>query len=91
MKIPEKLRPIQFQYEHPSENVFITERSLGKYTIDTRGRNSGIILDRQLNEVYEPSPSSRTDVFIESTRFTLEEAALAVEAYISKIDKKSYK
>jgi hypothetical protein len=60
-------------------------------TIEKRGYNSwcvsvfGSVLDRELNRHYEPMPSSRTDEFIEMTRFSLDEAFNIANDYCEKM------
>ncbi len=76
------LEPTQFKYkDHP---IYVVERDKNKYAISLDSPNSGAILDKNLNEVWEPSPSNRTEEFKNNTRFTLKEAEDPIISYINK-------
>lgn len=67
---------VKFQVE---EDITIEKRGSSTWAVVVFG---GTVLDRDMNRHYEPMPSSRTQEFIDATRFSLEEAFEIAETYI---------
>ena len=64
---------------HISEDVYLEKRGEGIWCVRVFG---GTVVDRDLNRHYEPMPSNRSEEFISSTRFTLDEAFQIANRYI---------
>ena len=65
-----------------SEDINIEKRGETKWCVKYFGNS---VVNRDLNRQYEPMPSSRTEEFIEATRFSLEEAFEIANAYQEKL------
>lgn len=68
----------RFQIE---EDVSIEKRGASSWCVKVFDTS---VLDKDLNRLYEPMPSNRTEEFISSTRFTLDEAFEIATAYVLK-------
>ena len=68
----------RFQLE---EDVSIEKRGASSWCVKVIDTS---VLDRNLNRLHESMPSNRTQEFIDSTRFTLDEAFQLATAYILK-------
>lgn len=67
----------------PEISIVLRDRNPTRWAISLDGMG---VLTRDLEDVYEPSPSNRTDEFIQNTRFSLEEAWELAEKFIEKED-----
>ncbi len=67
----------------PEISIVLRDRNPNKWAISLDGMG---VLTRNFEYVYEPSPSNRSDEFIASTRFSLEEAWELAEKFIEKED-----
>lgn len=68
------------------EDVFVEKRGDDKYCVMVFAS----VLDRDLNRHYEPMPSSRTDEFINNTRFSLNDAFIIAKKYCEYSRNKDY-
>lgn len=63
-----------------TEDIFIEKRGENSWCVSMYGT----VIDRHLERHYEPSPSNRTQEFIDRTRFSLDEAFEIAYRYITK-------
>lgn len=94
-KVPEQ---IWIQSDHIPSHVALEEVvskaesfRLGRYlTVQRRGNDRwavatvGMVVNPDLEEEYEMNPSSRTDEFIERTRYSLDEAFSIAKAFAAR-------
>lgn len=62
--------------------IAIEWRDIGRWAITVDGFPE--VVDRDLNTVWEPSPSNRDDDFLDRTRFPFDEAWEIAEQFIQK-------
>jgi hypothetical protein len=63
-----------------TEDIFIEKRGENSWCVSMYGT----VIDHHLERHYEPSPSNRTQEFIDATRFSLTEAFEIANRYIQK-------
>lgn len=69
------------QTGQPEIAIILRDRAPNKWAVQFDGM---FVVNRDLEDVYEPSPSNRTDEFKATTRFSLEEAWEIAEKFIVK-------
>ena len=65
-----------------AEDITVEKRGDEKWCVLVFGQS---VLDKDMNRIYEPSPSNRSEEFIKSTRFSLNDAFYLALEYKEKI------